>query len=165
MAVNSSNSSRHGVGLRAVYDCACPGHNAIYECTVSGAGTTVWGGEAFDCPGTDNVINLRHRATINSMSERECSSGAITGRLIHAQPEQGLYTSQLMVNVSSLDTNGTTIECYYDNGSTVIEVGTSVLTTTRGMTLSAVLTIYSNLLRIIQCFSYNIRCSSISTTK
>ena len=130
-AVNSSNTQ--SVGLRAVYDCACPGHNVIYECTVSGAGATVWRGEAFDCPD----ITLYFTNTNSPAGERECNNGAITGRLIHAQPEEGFYTSQLTVNVSS-DTNGTNIECLYDNGATATEVGSSVLTITEGTNLTAI---------------------------
>ena len=99
----------------------------LYECTVSGGGLTIWRGEAFDCPGTNNEIQLFHG--INST--RECSNGNITGSLTSTQPNESPYTSQLTVRVGP-DTNGTTIECIHDDGGNRNEVGSAVLNVTSG---------------------------------
>ena len=114
-------------GLQASYDCACPGDNVLYECTVSGDGVTVWRGGAFDCPEANNMISLLHGID----STRECNNGEIVGRLTHTALEnEHLYTSQLMVTVGP-DTNGSAIECLHDDATgNITEVGSTVLTRT-----------------------------------
>ena len=117
------------VGLQARYDCACPGENVLYECTVPGVGSTIWRGEAFDCPETNNKIQLLPGID----STLQCNDGEILARPIHPQPSESLYTSQLTVRVGP-DTNGTTIECLHDDGAgNITEVGSTALTMTTGM--------------------------------
>ena len=122
----------NSVGLRASYDCACPGGNVLYECTVPGVGATIWRGGAFDCPESNDMILLIHG--INST--RECNNGEISARPIRLQPNESLYTSQLTVRLSP-DTNGTTILCLHDDGAgSITEVGSHVLTATTGILTS-----------------------------
>ena len=117
------------VGLRASYDCACLGNNALYECTVPDVGATVWRGGAFNCPESNNRIYLSNGIDLT----RQCNNGEIIARSTHRQPNESLYTSQLVVRVGP-DTNGTTIECLHDNGAgSLAEVGSTVLSVTTGI--------------------------------
>ena len=133
--VTAENTS--SVGLQASYDshCVCPGDNAFYECIVPGGGLTVWTGEAFNCSGTNNEIQLLHG--INST--RECNNGSIKGSLSSTQSNESLYTSQLTVTVGP-DTNGTTIECIHDDGAgNRNKTGSTVLNITTGIYYSCVI--------------------------
>ena len=122
-------AARNVVGLRARYDCACVGNNVLYECTVPSDGATIWRGEAFDCPASNDMIYLSNGIDLT----RECNNGEITARPTHPQPDGSLYTSQLTVRVGP-DTNGTTIECIHDDGAgNLSEVGSTVLSVTTGI--------------------------------
>ena len=103
----------------------------LYECTVPGVGATIWRGEAFDCSGTNNEIQLL--PGINST--RECNNGEISAHPIHPQPNESLHTSQLTVKVGP-DTNSTTIDCLHDDGAgNITEVGSTVLNIITGIAI------------------------------
>ena len=108
---------------------------------MSGLGT-VWRGSAFNCANRNNEIFLldNNFGSMDGNPLSECNNGAITGQVIGV--EEGFYTSQLSVTVSS-DLIGKTIECAYDNGSgsTELEViGSSAIGIT---TVTGVLRMYS----------------------
>ena len=100
-------------------DCVCPGHELRLECTVVGAGTTVWGGSAFS---SNNEIVLLHSLFDHGLAVGECNNGAIVGRGIR---QVGLnFTSQLIVHLNVNSTlRGKTVECFHDNGLQATSVG------------------------------------------
>lgn len=73
----------------------------------------MWQGSAFNCTG--NRISLLHR--IND--EAYCNGRAIYGRIISTDHRN--YTSVLNVNVSSI-LHGKTVECWYDNGTSLMHI-------------------------------------------
>jgi hypothetical protein len=112
-------SGVNGSGLVQLNDCTCLGYTQTFECTVFGAGVTIWNGIFFDC---ENGIELRHSRYNNIMDDMdpenvgpprgECNQGAILAKSIGAFEE--CYTSQLIVTVGEETINGT-IECIHDN--------------------------------------------------
>jgi hypothetical protein len=108
---------------------------------VVGGGNTVWKGTAFqDCrTSSSNEIVLRHSQFESGMQVGECDNGMIMGRSINrtfSGPTDSKFTSQLVIHLpllnatnSSLD--GRTVECIYDNGHNVINIGTHVIAYTR----------------------------------
>ena len=93
--------------------CVCPGDILTYECTVMGAGATVWTGIAFNCPWFRNEIVLLHNHFISANRiSIICNNGAIVvGGL---SIEGNNYTSQLNVTVTP-DIAGKMITCLHDN--------------------------------------------------
>ena len=50
-------------------DCNCDGYNQTYECTIFGAGITIWQGTVLSgCQQFINDIRLRHSAFMNSQA-------------------------------------------------------------------------------------------------
>ena len=97
-----------------------------YECTVTGEGSTIWTGSAFNCAG--NEIALIHRN--GRETSGVCNNGAIVARSLSVEGNN--YTSQLNVTVTP-DTAGRTIECASDNGIRII---TSKIPTITGLSLA-----------------------------
>ena len=111
-------------------DCVCPENLIIYQCSIVGAGTTVWQGTAFQCSGLNRHISLRHsKFNTSEKPFGECNNGAITARAIGVVDNN--YTSQLNVTVSP-ELNNKTVECVYDNGTEEI-VGSDILSLTTGI--------------------------------
>ena len=111
-------------------DCVCPGHELRLECTVVGAGSTVWRGSAFDCLG--NRILLRH-SQFERGTSISCNGDRIIARSINKTSDSdGIkYTSQLIIQLDVNDTlEGRTVECGYDNGTAI---GTHTIIYTRGI--------------------------------
>ena len=97
-------------------DCVCPDHELRLECTVVGAGTTVWRGSAFDCPNFRNEIVLQH-SRFESGTYRTCNR--IIAHSINTTSDcDGIkYISQLIIQLDMNKTlEGRTVECIYDNG-------------------------------------------------
>ena len=114
--------------------CVCPGDILTYECTVMGAGTTVWAGNAFNCPSYDNEISLLHsRFMSDNVYYHTCNNGAIVARSLSVDGNN--YTSQLNVTVTP-ETIGKTIECHYDDGRFVYTRFSSTISIT-GLSPSA----------------------------
>ena len=113
----------------ATNDCTCQGYNLMYECNVIGGVATVWKGTIFDCSSSGNEVVIFH--SINSTSQRPqvCNNGAITGHII--REENGIYTSQLMVQVGT-ESNRSTIICAQDTGVNTPVIGSTLLTITTG---------------------------------
>ena len=101
-------------------DCVCPGHELRLECTVVGAGTTVWGGSAFSgC--SNNEIVLLHSHFEHGLT-MGCNNGEIVGRSIRKVGDN--YTSQLTVHLNvNFTLRGKTVECFYDDGLHEVTVG------------------------------------------
>ena len=98
----------------SVSGCACPGDTLTYECTVVGAGFTIWTGSAFNCSNSNHEISLLHNRFSSTKGDYgSCSNRAIVGRSLSA--EGSSYTSQLNVTITP-DTAGKTIECLHDDG-------------------------------------------------
>ena len=107
-------------------DCVCPGHELRLECTVVGAGSTVWRGSAFiRC--SNNEIVLRHSRFKHGPAVGECNSGLIVGRSIRQVGDN--FTSQLTVHLNVNSTlRGKTVECFHDNGLQATSVGNHTIT-------------------------------------
>ena len=110
IAINNSN-------------CVCEGYNLVYECSITGHGTIIWRGIAFECPHSSDEIVLFQ----NSRGIHVCNDGAITGRIIGA--DNNTYMSQLTVLVSD-ETIGMNVSCFHDSKGTENLIGSSLLTLT-----------------------------------
>ena len=121
-------------------DHVCPGDTLTYECTVvgDGGGIIVWMGEFFSCPNGKREIELLHSDFTSGQARvyntQTCNDGNVMGRIIRASAENGVFTSQLNVTLTS-DTAGRSIVCAHDNGTTHT-IGSLNLTT--GLSLSLV---------------------------
>ena len=110
-----------------ISECTCPGHAIIYDCSITGPGTTVWRGSAFNCTG--NEITLRHSRFESGGTAGECNNRAIVGYSLHKVDNS--YTSRLNISVIT-EMNGRSVECIYDNGSNTSLIGRDVITITTG---------------------------------
>ena len=103
-------------------DCVCPGHELRLECTVVGAGTTVWRGSAFSGCNNNEIVLLHSRLETTS---GECNNGAIVG---HGIRQVGLnYTSQLIVHLNAT-LRGKSLECFHDDGTKLRSIGNYTIT-------------------------------------
>ena len=121
----STTSESGGNELVALNSCTCEGYDQVYECRITGGGTLVWKGSAFDCPSTGNEIILVHG---NSRSN-DCNDGAIVGGFIRAENSTYII-AQLTVSVSA-EMVGLNISCYHDSvvGDNLIGSTSLALTT------------------------------------
>ena len=109
--------------------CVCPGHQLLYECTITGSAIqyTIWKGSALAC---NSEASLRHGKFIESgYANATCNDGEIFARVINIS--NSCYTSQLIVNTSS-SLNGKSVECAFDNGATEETVDLLIIRTTTG---------------------------------
>ena len=115
-------------------ECTCPGRELRLKCTVVGSGNTLWKGTAFDCNIPNNEIILPHTQRFGQGDVGICNNGMIVGHGLNRTFDglNSMFTSQLVIHLpllnatnSSLD--GRNIECIYDNGTHVINVGTHVI--------------------------------------
>ena len=119
--------------LVVLSDCVCPGHELRLECTVMGAGSTVWTGRDFDCPRFRNEIVLQH-SRFESGTNRTCNR--IIGRSINTTSDSdGIkYISQLIIQLDESGTlEGRTVECVYDDGLVTKVIGMHTINYTRGI--------------------------------
>ena len=107
--------------------CTCTGHVLTYECTVTGSGSTVWKGSAFEC--TSGEIVLQHNLFDQMMAAGVCNDGLFSAYGIRV--DNNSYTSQLNITVSH-SAAGKTIECAYDNGQREASIGTDTISITTG---------------------------------
>ena len=117
--------------LESSSQCICPGHILTYECTIesdTGVTGTLWNGTAFDCPDTENQINLLHTRQFTGI--RGCSYGAILGQGVRVMDNR--YTSQLNITVDFF-MDGKSVACFYYNGSSITLIGNMSVTLTTGM--------------------------------
>ena len=112
----------------ATNNCTC---NFIYQCTVTGRGGTVWQGSVFHCDDSDGSLTLLH-SQFASEIERECNGGDVVARAISVNGSN--YTSQLSLTVTP-EMNKKTVECAYDNGSSVSVVNTTTVVFATGTSL------------------------------
>ena len=114
-------------------DCVCPGHELRLECTVVGAGSTIWRGSALsDC--LHNRIVLRH-SQFGSGASTVCINGRIIGRIINTTSDSdGIkYISQLIIQLDVNDTlEGRTVECAHGFNTQTNVIGTYIISYTRG---------------------------------
>ena len=100
--------------------CICIGYDAAYLCTTIGNGATRWGGTAFNCPYLGNGFSLIHEQySLPNGTTKYCNEGAIIGWSI--QVHENGYSSMLLVNVTTLKLNGTTVKCEYNDLSSYQE--------------------------------------------
>ena len=117
-------STAQGMSLLTAGTCICPGRQLVYECTVVGPSIqyTVWSGSALDCI---SGISLRHGLFIDTgYANGTCNNGAVFARI--TSNTGGRYTSQLIIN-ASLNFNGESIQCHFDDGLRETLVNTSTI--------------------------------------
>ena len=118
--------------LDVLSDCVCPGHELRLECTVVGAGFTIWRGSAFsDC--IRNRIVLRHTQFEIGTSEVPC--GGIIARSINTTSDSdGIkFISQLIIQLDVNDTlEGRTVECVHNFNAQTNVIGSYTIFYTRG---------------------------------
>ena len=117
--------------LTTLSSCICPGHEAVFECVVTGGGATIWSGTAFDrCSSDASAITLRHSQFMNqsgySLSQNCSDSASIIGRAVSVVNDS--YTSQLIVNVSQ-SLIGANVVCATDSEP---HIGTRQILVTTG---------------------------------
>ena len=81
-------------------------------------GATVWRGSAFNC--TSSEISLLHSAYAESSVLRaygECNNGSMIAQSLSIADSMW-YTSQLNITLSA-DVIGKSVECHYDDSSTI----------------------------------------------
>ena len=110
--------------------CACAGEKLIYNCTVVGAGSTVWNGTAFDCPLARSRITLRHSQFTSNQAFGVCNDGDISGRGLGVI--NNCYTSQLNVTVRE-NFDNKTVQCIQNSNQGIRQVGQSLLSVVSGM--------------------------------
>ena len=86
-----------------------------FECQVTGGISTVWNGNAFMCPSSDNEIILLHSRFDNGTSGKcnDINNGVIVGESIEVNGSK--YTSQINISFSS-SLIGKTVNCVRDDG-------------------------------------------------
>ena len=111
MAINSSRCASY-----------CPGNILIFECTVLGGGSTVFGGSAVIC---NDIILLHSLFNTTNGTSKSCENKTAVGQSLSAE-DSNCYTSQLNITVTS-DVYGRSINCYHDNGTTEKLVGSHTI--------------------------------------
>ena len=106
-------------------DCVCSGQTLMFECNVTGVGSTIWRGSAFNCPLREIV--LRHNQFVDSKGT--CSDGAIVAQ--GASVNDNCYTSRLNVTLSS-SLNGESIVCAHHSSTGTTVIGTFLVNVTSG---------------------------------
>lgn len=114
----------HAVGnLTTLSSCICSGHEAVFECVITGNGATIWSGTAFDrCSSIGDRIILRHsqfnQSGHGTNLTRSCGdSGSIISRAVSVVDDS--YISQLTIVNVSQKLLGANVECASDSGSYV----------------------------------------------
>ena len=102
--------------LRRLTSCTCPGYEVVFECAVSGNGSTTWQGTALANCDNSRII-LRHSEFTREggyVIRKICgSSGTVTGQGVSIVNDT--YVSHLTITASQ-ELNGSMIEC--NGGST-----------------------------------------------
>ena len=124
---------RRCIATGSMNGCVCPGDTLTYECTVVGAGSTVWTGSAFDCSRFINDIVLLHSRFLYNGTGVSCNNGSIVARGLSV--EDNNYTSQLNVTVTP-GIAGKTIICVSDNGTHAIYIFSQTIPTVTGLSLA-----------------------------
>jgi hypothetical protein len=110
--------------------CACAGDKLTYNCSVVGAGSTVWRGTVFDCPPARSEITLRHSQFTSNQAFGICNNGDIEGRGLYVV--NNCYTSQLNVTVRE-EFNNKTVRCVQNSNQGSNQVGQSLIRIASGI--------------------------------
>lgn len=122
-----------GNQFTVITSCTCTGYKKVYECKVTGDGSTVWKGTAFDCPSSGNQINLLHSQFVQTQgTDGVCNRGGIVANNIGATTNR-TYTSQLVVNLTMVQ-EGESVECFHDNTTSLNFIGNASIRITEGKT-------------------------------
>ena len=109
----------------------------MFDCSIAGAGSTVWTGSAFDCTSSNNDITLLHSRFNESkylLEAPSCNGGDIWVQNISVN--EHIYTSKISVNVSThlFETN---IRCLYDDGLNVTIIKNFTIDGILGVSINA----------------------------
>ena len=95
--------------------------NLVFECNVTGVGSTVFKGDFIDCS-NGGLVLLHSRYHINGTNtSATCDNKQLLARSIGVV--NNTYTSQLQVRLTSYAFNGNTISCIHDNGIKENKIG------------------------------------------
>ena len=95
-----------------------------FECSIMGGVSTVWRGNAFECPSSNNEITLSHSQYKNSSNEtyssKSCNNGGVTIIAQIVGLSENTYTSQVTISdrASKSSLIGKSVNCIRDNGIT-----------------------------------------------
>ena len=91
---------------------------------MEGGVATVWTGSALNVCSDKVEISLLHSRFNNGTEQKSCGNGSIVGQDVGV--DNNTYTSR--VNISaSCELNGTTIQCFQDNGVATNMIGNSTI--------------------------------------
>ena len=110
-------------------ECVCPGDRILYECSLSGGGSTVWKGTLFHCPTKFNELFFLHSRFDNVTEYCNSTSRSIAAHAI--QIENHCFTSQLTFSADPGMT-GSTVMCVHDKGDNSTIIGSHNVTITTG---------------------------------
>ena len=105
-------------------DCICSGDRIVYECSLSGPGSTVWSGTLFRCPAQQNEIFFLH-SRFDGLT-KYCN---ITNRSLAAHAvkrENNCFTSLLNFSADP-SMNNSTAMCIHDNEMDSITIASQTL--------------------------------------
>ena len=106
----------------------CPGDVLMYNCTINGAGSTIWSGSAFDCEMRNDEIILRH-SQFESGSSGNCNDGAVTAQSLGVV-DNTCFSSQLSVTVN-LEMNNKTVQCAHST-TIITPIGVGIISVATG---------------------------------
>ena len=97
-------------------DCICPGENLVFECNVTGNGSTVFEGSFFEC---SNEVILLHSRYVNGTTAM-CNNQllALSNGVVN-----NTYISRLQLRLSDYTNIGKTVTCIHDNGKEASVIG------------------------------------------
>ena len=100
--------------------CICSGDRIVYECSISGPGSTVWSGTLFRCPVQRDEIILLHSRFGGVTKYCNTTNRSIT---VHSLDiENNCFTSRLYFSADST-MNSSTVSCIHDNEINLITIG------------------------------------------
>ena len=102
--------------------CAYPGDILTYECTMEGGVATVWMGSVLDIYTCD--ILFLHSRFNNGTAQKSCGNDTIVA--LGESVDNNTYTSRVNIT-ASCELNGTTIQCFHDDGLVSLMVGNSTI--------------------------------------
>ena len=114
-------------------ECICPGISALlYECAVTGPGTTIWSGSALlPYINSVNTFQLRHSRFNINMTSTVCEVAEGEAIACSIGVFNNMYISQLRLT-ASLELNNKSVECIHDNGDNETLAGSDTIFITTG---------------------------------
>ena len=126
---NYSTVTIEATGLISLSNsCNYPGDILTYECTVEGGVATTWKGSVFGVCESDLIGLIHTRFHERYGTDIKLICGNVTTIVLQAVVSDNttIYTSRAYVT-ANCKLNGLTIECYVDNGTREIVIGSTTI--------------------------------------